>query len=105
MRYKLCYCKCLSFVGNLSNDTCLSTANGEAIEDNNSVLSLVKLTRSGLLLFTLPTSSCLNTVNIVSNIIQSLETGSSRSLQSVIQFILHSFEYIQEATFSFSPVI
>ncbi|KAF3431004.1 hypothetical protein FNV43_RR25734 [Rhamnella rubrinervis] len=61
------------------NDISLSTANADAIGDKNSVLSLVKLTRSGLVLFTLPTSNCFDTVNILSNIIQSLKTGSSSS--------------------------
>ncbi|KAJ7942735.1 Mitochondrial pyruvate carrier 1 [Quillaja saponaria] len=43
-------------------------------------LSLVKLTRSGLLLFTFPRTKSPDTVAIVSNIIQSLQSGSSSSL-------------------------
>ncbi|XP_027366650.1 uncharacterized protein LOC113872946 [Abrus precatorius] len=39
-------------------------------------LSLVKLTRNGLLLFTFPNNSLPDTVNIVSNIIQAVESGS-----------------------------
>ncbi|GMH06727.1 hypothetical protein Nepgr_008567 [Nepenthes gracilis] len=39
-------------------------------------LSLVKLTRSGLLLFTFPRDSSLDPVSIASNIIQSLECGT-----------------------------
>ncbi|KAE8076440.1 hypothetical protein FH972_015091 [Carpinus fangiana] len=43
------------------------------------VLSLVKLTRSGLLLFTLPRDTPADTVGIVSNIMESLESGISKS--------------------------
>ncbi|XP_062173142.1 uncharacterized protein LOC133878580 isoform X2 [Alnus glutinosa] len=43
------------------------------------VLSLVKLTRSGLLLLTFPRDTPADTVGIVSNIMESLESGISRS--------------------------
>ncbi|KAL1295787.1 hypothetical protein AAHE18_19G237200 [Arachis hypogaea] len=42
-------------------------------------LSLVKLTRSGLLLFTFPEDALPDTVDIVSNIIQAYESGSVKS--------------------------
>ncbi|KAL4358215.1 hypothetical protein AHAS_Ahas09G0264400 [Arachis hypogaea] len=42
-------------------------------------LSLVKLTRSGLLLFTYPEDALPDTVDIVSNIIQAYESGSVKS--------------------------
>ncbi|XP_057427155.1 uncharacterized protein LOC130720524 isoform X2 [Lotus japonicus] len=56
----------------------LSPAKAEA-EDKDGVtdLSLVKLTRNGLLLFIYPNNMFPDTVNIVSNIIQSLESGST----------------------------
>lgn len=66
--------------GNLSDGISLSTANADAGEKNH-VLSLVKLTRSGLLLFTLPRNSCHDTVSILSNIVQSLENGNTSSPQ------------------------
>ncbi|MED6107554.1 hypothetical protein PIB30_015085 [Stylosanthes scabra] len=42
-------------------------------------LSLVKLTRSGLLLLTFPEDASPNTVDVVSNIIQAFESGSVKS--------------------------
>jgi len=43
-------------------------------------LSLVKLTRNGLLLLTFPSHTQPDTVNIVSNIIQALESGNGSLL-------------------------
>ncbi|KAK9277077.1 hypothetical protein L1049_006616 [Liquidambar formosana] len=60
-------------------DTSLSPAKTDTNVESGPVLSLVKLTRSGLVLFTFPTNDSLDTVDIVSNIIQSLESGSLRS--------------------------
>ncbi|KAJ1436289.1 THUMP domain [Sesbania bispinosa] len=48
----------------------------EADKDRVTGLSLVKLTRNGLLLFTFPNNILPDTVNIVSNIIQAVESGS-----------------------------
>ena len=54
----------------------LSGAKAETDTEGVPGLSLVKLTRSGLLLFTFPKNTLPNTVDIVSNIIQALESGS-----------------------------
>lgn len=43
---------------------------------DSATLSLVRLTRSGLLLFTFPSHDSLDVVDIVSNIMCSLESGS-----------------------------
>ncbi|KAK7280565.1 hypothetical protein RJT34_25629 [Clitoria ternatea] len=53
----------------------------ESDKDGVNGLSLVKLTRNGLLLFTFPINALHDTVNVVSNIIQALE---SRSLNSPV---------------------
>lgn len=52
-----------------------SPAKAEADKDGVTGLSLVKLTRNGLLLFTFPINTFPDTVDIVSNIIQALESG------------------------------
>ncbi|XP_057961838.1 uncharacterized protein LOC131153511 isoform X2 [Malania oleifera] len=64
--------------GELSKNTCLSAAKADANADRD-LLSLVKLTRSGLVLFTFPRNNVHDTVDIVLNIIQSLESGSLKS--------------------------
>lgn len=51
----------------------------EAKIEKCSPISLVKLTRSGLLLFTFTKDISLDTVYIVSDIIQSLEAGTLKS--------------------------
>ncbi|KAH1231215.1 hypothetical protein GmHk_10G030499 [Glycine max] len=48
----------------------------EGEKDGVACLSLVKLTRNGLLLLNFPSNTPPNTVNIVSNIIQALESGT-----------------------------
>ncbi|KAF4377064.1 hypothetical protein G4B88_023850 [Cannabis sativa] len=67
---------------NLSKDksgsSVLSTKN-DTIEESNHVLSLVKLTGSGLLLFTFTKGTSFDPVQIVSNIIESRESASSSS--------------------------
>ncbi|KAF7809381.1 uncharacterized protein G2W53_036124 [Senna tora] len=65
--------------GKLPEGTCLSPAKAETNNGRVSDLSLVKLTRSGLLLFTFPRDALPDTVGIVSKIIQSLESGSVSS--------------------------
>lgn len=77
----------ITMAGDLSDGTSLSTANVD-VGEKSPALSLVKLTRSGLLLFTLPRSSCHDTVGIVANIVQSLETRSTSSPQWVVYFML-----------------
>ncbi|KAE9618494.1 hypothetical protein Lal_00047548 [Lupinus albus] len=54
----------------------LSTNKAEALTSGVPSLSLVKLTKSGLLLLTFPNNNFPNTVNILSNIIQALESGT-----------------------------
>ncbi|GMY18072.1 hypothetical protein FCV25MIE_13311 [Fagus crenata] len=65
--------------GELSIGTCLSPVSSDPNLDRAHVLSLVKLIRSGLLLFTFPTNTTVDTVRIVSNIMESLESGISKS--------------------------
>uniref|UniRef100_A0A5B7BV11 Uncharacterized protein n=1 Tax=Davidia involucrata TaxID=16924 RepID=A0A5B7BV11_DAVIN len=65
--------------GKLSEDSRLSSSKSDTDEERSPVLSLVKLTRSGLLLFTFPRNNSPEVVNIVSNIIHSLESGSLSS--------------------------
>lgn len=59
------------------------TTSSSSIKNDNakkgSALSLVKLTRSGLLLFTFPPNNHLDTVDSVSSIFRSLESGTLRS--------------------------
>ncbi|RVW72648.1 hypothetical protein CK203_050661 [Vitis vinifera] len=62
--------------GELSKDAGVSSANRDAIVENGHVLSLVKLTRSGLLLFVFPRNNSVDTVDVVSQIIRSLQSGS-----------------------------
>ncbi|RDX93912.1 Mitochondrial pyruvate carrier 1, partial [Mucuna pruriens] len=58
---------------NSGDDQLSSPVKAETDKDG---LSLVKLTRNGLLLFTFPTNTLPDTVNIVSNVIQALESGT-----------------------------
>ncbi|KAL1225519.1 hypothetical protein V5N11_003436 [Cardamine amara subsp. amara] len=48
-------------------------------EHNNSLMSLVKLTKSGLLLFTFPVENSPDTTNIVSQVFQSMESGALKA--------------------------
>ncbi|CAK9135437.1 unnamed protein product [Ilex paraguariensis] len=65
--------------GKLSEDSCLSSSKLDTDAEGGDVLSLVKLTGSGLLLFTFPRDNSADVVDIVSNIAQSLESGSLKS--------------------------
>ncbi|KAL1295788.1 hypothetical protein HN51_056626 [Arachis hypogaea] len=70
-----------SATANSGDGKLLSGSGNRAETDAEGVpgLSLVKLTRSGLLLFTFPEDALLDTVDIVSNIIQAYESGSVKS--------------------------
>ncbi|XP_054805810.1 uncharacterized protein LOC129308604 isoform X5 [Prosopis cineraria] len=65
--------------GKLSDETHSTPTQAETSTSGAFDLSLVKLTRSGLLLFTFPRNALVDTVDIVSNIIQSLGSGSVSS--------------------------
>ncbi|KAK7343352.1 hypothetical protein VNO77_12017 [Canavalia gladiata] len=65
-----------SATANSGDGKLLSPVKAETDKDGVTDLSLVKLTRNGLLLFTFPNNTFPDTVNIVSNIIQALESGS-----------------------------
>ncbi|XP_062113128.1 uncharacterized protein LOC133824273 [Humulus lupulus] len=69
-----------NFSENKSGSSVLSTKN-DTIEERNHVLSLVKLTGSGLLLFTFTKGTSFDPVQIVSNIIESRDSASSSSPQ------------------------
>ncbi|OWM90701.1 uncharacterized protein LOC116196216 [Punica granatum] len=62
--------------GGHPQDACSTPKEEDADVDRNSLLSLVKLIRSGLVLFTFPKGHSTDTVSIVSEIIQSLKSGS-----------------------------
>ncbi|KAG2707655.1 hypothetical protein I3760_05G157400 [Carya illinoinensis] len=62
-----------------SKDICSSPARVDINLEEGPVLSLVKLTRSGLLLFIFPRNSAAETVSTVSNIMDSFESGISKS--------------------------
>ncbi|OVA14263.1 THUMP [Macleaya cordata] len=63
----------------ISRETTSSSAKMDAIGERG-ILSLVKLTRSGLLLITFPRNNSPDTVDIVSNIIHSLDSGNLKPL-------------------------
>ncbi|KAD2804452.1 hypothetical protein R6Q59_030063 [Mikania micrantha] len=60
-------------------DSCLYSPKSDANTETSNPLSLVKLTRSGLLLFTFSNDHCRNVMEIVSNIMQSIESGSLKA--------------------------
>ncbi|KAF5449956.1 hypothetical protein F2P56_030349 [Juglans regia] len=62
-----------------SKGICSSPARVDINLEEGPILSLVKLTRSGLLLFTFPRNSAADTVSTVSNIMDSFESGTSKS--------------------------
>ncbi|KAK2635648.1 hypothetical protein Ddye_030440 [Dipteronia dyeriana] len=66
---------CLKRLGVLLLDRYVKDTNAE----RDHVMSLVKLTRSGLVLLTFPGENSPDTVNIVANICQSLDSGSLKS--------------------------
>ncbi|XP_007045386.2 PREDICTED: uncharacterized protein LOC18609949 isoform X2 [Theobroma cacao] len=65
--------------GGFQNDDHFSSAKTDKSGAPDFVLSLVKLTRSGLLLLTFPGENPLDTIDIVSDIFQDLESGSLKS--------------------------
>ncbi|CAL5339133.1 unnamed protein product [Camellia sinensis] len=68
-----------SSAGKLLEDSCLTSAKSDTNEERSPTLSLVKLTGSGLLLFTIPRNDSLDVVDTVSKIICFLESGSLNS--------------------------
>ncbi|OMO72631.1 hypothetical protein COLO4_27543 [Corchorus olitorius] len=65
--------------GAVRKDDHLSSAKNDKGEALDFVLSLVKLTRSGLLLLTFPSENSPDTIDIVSDIFRDLESGSLKS--------------------------
>ncbi|KAL5762942.1 hypothetical protein ACOSP7_019206 [Xanthoceras sorbifolium] len=65
--------------GSLPKDDCLSCEKTDTNAERDHVMSLVKLTKSGLVLLTFPGVNSPDTVNIVANIFQSLDSGSLKS--------------------------
>ncbi|XP_024961947.1 uncharacterized protein LOC112502301 [Cynara cardunculus var. scolymus] len=63
----------------VSEGSCLSSSKSDANIERSDPLSLVKLTKSGLLLLTFSCGHCPDVVDIVSNIMQSLESGSLKA--------------------------
>lgn len=57
----------------------LKLAKESISEEHNSLMSLVKLTKSGLLLFTFPVENSPDTTNIVSQVFQSMESGALKA--------------------------
>ncbi|KAK8655700.1 hypothetical protein V6N13_108271 [Hibiscus sabdariffa] len=65
-------------ITNGADDSSIS-ANTDKSEELEFVLSLVKLTRSGLLLLSIPVENSLDTIDVVSKIFCDLESGSLKS--------------------------
>lgn len=65
--------------GGLQKNECHSSVKTDTNAETDFDMSLVKLTRNGLLLLTFPREHSPNTINIVSNIFQSLGSGSLKS--------------------------
>ncbi|GMI75236.1 hypothetical protein like AT1G09290 [Hibiscus trionum] len=65
--------------GGIPKDGSSISANTDKSEAPEFVLSLVKLTRSGLLLLTIPVENSLDTIDVVSKIFCDLESGSLKS--------------------------
>ncbi|KAJ0235937.1 THUMP domain-containing protein [Hirschfeldia incana] len=57
----------------------LKSAKGSVSEEHKSLMSLVKLTKSGLLLFTFPAENSTDTTDIVSRIFQFMESGALKA--------------------------
>ncbi|KAF5750048.1 hypothetical protein HS088_TW03G00378 [Tripterygium wilfordii] len=66
-------------VGESPEDNCISSVKADTIIESGSVLSLVKLCRSGLVLLTSSKDKSLDTAKIVSKIFHSLESGNLSS--------------------------
>lgn len=73
------YCLCAMIVGEISEDDSLASSNKNTNTERDFLLSLVKLTGSGLLLLTFPSENSPDTVDILSNIFQSMESGCLKS--------------------------
>lgn len=75
--YGLCFFLSLFVpcLGDNPNVEDLKLAKESISEEHNSLMSLVKLTKSGLLLFTFPVENSPDTTNIVSRVFQSMESG------------------------------
>ncbi|PPD67235.1 hypothetical protein GOBAR_DD35889 [Gossypium barbadense] len=65
--------------GGIPKDDCFVSAKTDKSQAPEFVLSLVKLTRSGLLLLTFPWGNSLDTIDVVSKIFCDLESGSLKS--------------------------
>ncbi|XP_021909715.1 uncharacterized protein LOC110823607 isoform X2 [Carica papaya] len=65
--------------GEISEDDSLASSNKNTNTERDFLLSLVKLTGSGLLLLTFPSENSPDTVDILSNIFQSMESGCLKS--------------------------
>ncbi|CAK7326892.1 unnamed protein product [Dovyalis caffra] len=65
--------------GGPANDDCLSLVKADTPVERGFVLSLVKLTKSGLVLLTFPRDNSSVTIDVVSNIFQCLESGILKS--------------------------
>ncbi|KAJ0096259.1 hypothetical protein Patl1_15699 [Pistacia atlantica] len=65
--------------GGLPKDDCSSHSKVDTNTEYDFDMSLVKLTRSGLLLLTFPRENSYNVVGVVSNIVQSLDSGTLKS--------------------------
>lgn len=57
----------------------LKSAKESVNEEHKSLMSLVKLTKSGLLLFTFPVENSTDTTDIVSKIFQCMESGALKA--------------------------
>lgn len=66
-------------LGEKPNVEDLKSAKESVNEEHNSLMSLVKLTKSGLLLFTFPVENSPDTTNIVSRIFQFMESGAMKA--------------------------
>lgn len=79
LKFHSCNAFVLMVGGGLQKNECHSSVKTATNAETDFDMSLVKLTRNGLLLLTFPREHSPNTVNIVSNIFQSLGSGSLKS--------------------------
>ncbi|XP_010458208.1 PREDICTED: uncharacterized protein LOC104739520 [Camelina sativa] len=85
-KQKLCAHEIEEGEDHLENDALQQTGENPNVEDlklaneeHNSLMSLVKLTKSGLLLFTFPVENSPDTTSIVSRVFQSMESGALKA--------------------------
>lgn len=69
---------CLSLGENLNAED-LKPAKESVNEEHKSLMSLVKLTKSGLLLFTFPVDNSTDTTDIVSRVFQCVKSGALKA--------------------------